>query len=126
MTVKYNIVERGNPQDPAAPKKYYPSIVASNKVTLRDIVQRVAEMSTISSADTMAVVEAFLTVIPSELGRGNIVNLGEFGSFWLRIRSQGAELEEDVTRFNVEAVLPRFNPGTEFKQALKLLKFQGA
>jgi predicted histone-like DNA-binding protein len=123
MTVRFNIVERGDPRDPTAPKKFYPSIVASKKVTLRDIVRRVAEMSTVSSADTMAVVEAFLTVIPSELSEGNIVSLGEFGSFWLRIRSEGAENEEDVSRFNIINVLPRFTPGKEFKQLLRLLNF---
>jgi predicted histone-like DNA-binding protein len=126
MTVSFNKVERGNPLDPSAPKKFYPSIVASKSVTLRDIVKRVAEMSTISSADTMAVVEAFLTVIPSELSKGNSVKLGEFGSFWLRTRSDGAESEEDVSRSNIIAVLPRFTPGTEFKQALKLIKFREA
>ena len=125
MTVSYNIVERPNPQDPTAPKKFYPSIVASKRVTLRDIVKRVAEMSTVSSADTMAVVEAFLTVIPSELSKGNIVALGEFGSFWLRIHSEGAETEEDVSRFNITNVLPRFTPGKEFKQLMRLLNFRG-
>lgn len=123
MSVKFNVVERGDPRDPTAPKKFYPSIVASNRVTLRDIVKRVAEMSTVSSADTMAVVEAFLTVIPSEISKGNIVALGEFGSFWLRTHSEGAELEEDVSRTNILSVMPRFTPGTEFKNLLRLVSF---
>ena len=29
MAVKYNVVERGKPGDPAAPKKYYPSVTSS-------------------------------------------------------------------------------------------------
>ena len=29
MTVKFNVVERGNPSNQAAPKKFYPSIESS-------------------------------------------------------------------------------------------------
>ncbi len=124
MSVKFNVVERANPRDLTAPKKFYPSVVASEKVTLRDIVKRVAEMSTVSPADTVAVVEALLAIIPEELSRGNIVRMGEFGSFWLRIHSSGEETEEDVSRENVSRVLPRFTPGKEFKQALQTLNFR--
>jgi len=35
MTVKFTLVARGNPRDPQAPKKYYPSIKSKDKTTLR-------------------------------------------------------------------------------------------
>jgi nucleoid DNA-binding protein len=41
----------------------------------------IARMSTISTADTMAMLEAFLTVVPDLLTEGKIVELGEFGTF---------------------------------------------
>ena len=91
MSVKYNVVERGKPGSPETPKKYYPSIQASGRVTLRQLSQAVSQMSTVSSADTMAVLEALLTVIPQELSRGNIVELGDFGNFWLRTSTEGAD-----------------------------------
>ncbi len=81
MSVKYNIVERGNPSDTSAPKKYYPSAVASGKTSLRAVAKRAAEMSTVSMPDTVAVIEALLVIIPDEMGKGNIVKLGDFGSF---------------------------------------------
>jgi hypothetical protein len=37
MNVKFNVVERGKPGDIEAPKKYYPSIQSSGRVTLRQI-----------------------------------------------------------------------------------------
>jgi len=101
-------------------------VVATDKVRMRGIVKRVAEMSTVSSADAMAVVEAFLTVIPDVLGQGNIVDLGEFGSFWLRIKTEGEEDEDDVGPANVTGVLPRFRPGKEFKKKLQGLVFKKA
>ncbi|MFZ5820302.1 MAG: DNA-binding protein, partial [Chloroflexota bacterium] len=48
MSVKYNVVERGNPSNPDAPKKYYPSITSSGRKTLRQLADRVADISTVS------------------------------------------------------------------------------
>jgi hypothetical protein len=37
MPFKFNIVERGNPANPSAPKKYYPSIQSSGRKSLRQL-----------------------------------------------------------------------------------------
>jgi predicted histone-like DNA-binding protein len=126
MTVKYNVVERGNPSNPTAPKKFYPSIESSGRKTLRQMAARISEISTVSSADTMAVLEALLTVIPQELAAGNIVELGDFGNFWLRADSEGAETAADVHASNIKGVLPRFNAGKEFKKVLDAIEFEKA
>jgi len=103
-------------------------------------------MCTVSSADTLAVLESMLTVIPEELAEGNIVELGDFGSFsrkntgmiWLRSSAEGAEEMEKVsasprTKHAGQAgdqpmrpewgMLPRFIPGKEFKKVLDGVKF---
>jgi predicted histone-like DNA-binding protein len=105
MTVKYTVVARGNPGDPEAPKKYYPQVKSSGKVTLRQLAERIAEISTVSTVDTVAVLEALLTVIPQGLAEGRIVNLGDFRSFNLRIRGQGAGTPEEVTAHNITKTL---------------------
>ena len=81
MTVKFNVVERGNPSNPAAPKKFYPSIESSGRKTMRQLAGQISQISTVSSVDTMAVLEGLLTIIPQELSAGNIVELGDFGNF---------------------------------------------
>src|SRR5690349_19027046 len=96
MSVKFNVVERGKPGDPTAPKKFYPSVVSSGKVGQRDVANIAAAVSTVSPADMAAVVENFLTIVAQELAKGNIVDLGDFGSFWLRIDTEGEEKAEDV------------------------------
>ena len=123
MTVKFNVVERGNPGDLQAPKKYYPSIQSSGRMTLRQLSTRISQMCTVSSPDTMAVLESLLTIIPQELSEGNIVELGEFGNFWLRNTGEGVEEIEKVSASNVTKVMPRFNPGKEFKKALASVDF---
>ena len=122
MPVKFNVVERPNPQNLDAPRKYYPSIQASGRRNLRQLSKRISAMCTVSSPDTLAVIESLLIVIPEELADGNIVELGEFGSFWLRNSAEGAEQPDKVSAKQVTNLLPRFLPGKEFKEALKAVK----
>ena len=126
MSVKYNIVERGNPSNQEAPKKFYPSVVSSGKITEREVAKQASQRSTVSSADTLAVLENFLSIISEELARGNIVELGEFGSFWLRIESEGAVTKEEAGASQITNILPRFSPGREFQQALNIISFEKA
>ncbi|GAB4421683.1 MAG: hypothetical protein Kow002_10750 [Anaerolineales bacterium] len=124
MSIKFNVVERGNPSNPAAPKKYYPSPTASGKISLRAVAKRAAEMSTVSMPDTVAVIEALLAIIPDEMSKGNIVRLGDFGSFWLKLKTEASESAEEVSAGKITGVVPRFAPGKEFKNALAQAKFE--
>jgi len=118
MTVEYSIVARGNPQDPAEPKKYYPVLRSTGELKLRDLAERAAEMSTLSPVDVAAAVEAFLAIIPQELADGNIVRLGDFGTYSLRVRAEGAETEGGVSAKNITKVIAGFRPGKHFQNAL--------
>ena len=126
MSTKYTVIARRKPGDPTAPEKYYPSVKSSGRITLRQLSKQIAEISTVSSVDTMAVLEALLTLIPREISNGNIVNLGDFGTFRLRIQSKGSDTPEEVTANNIKRVLPLFSPGKEFKQALATTEFTKA
>ena len=123
MSVKFNIVERGNPGNPQAPKKFYPSIQSTGRMTLRELAEHASQMSTLSTTDMMAAIESFLTIVPRELAKGNIVELGDFGNFWLRTETEGAEAQTDVRADQITGVLPRFNPGKEFKRTLDTIDF---
>ena len=122
MTVKYNIVERGNPTNPTAPKKFYPSIQSSGRVTTRELAERAAQMSTLTTVDIMAAIESFLAIIPGELAKGNIVELVDFGSLWLRATSEGVDTAEEVNADQITFVLPRFTPVKLFKRYLEIVK----
>jgi predicted histone-like DNA-binding protein len=126
MSVKYNVVEHGNPANPAAPKKFYPSIVSSGRLTARELAVEAASMSTLSSADLAAALEIFLTIIPKELAKGNIVELGDFGSFWLKANADGVETAEAARATQINTLLPRFNPGKEFKKVLATVEYEKA
>ncbi len=124
MSVKFNIVERGNPAKPQDPKKYYPSIQSSGRITTRELAEMAAERSTLSTMDMMAAIESFLAIIPQQLAKGNIVELGDFGTYWLKTTSEGAEKAEDVRATQIATILPRFNPGKKFKALLKAIEYE--
>jgi predicted histone-like DNA-binding protein len=124
MTVKFNVVERGNPANPQAPKKFYPMLSSTGRKTMRQLAARIAQISTVSSADTMAVLEALLTTIPEELAAGNIVELGDFGNFWLKANADGADTVDAVRASQITTILPRFNAGKEFKKVMATLEYE--
>src|SRR5689334_4037318 len=123
MTVKFNIVERGRPGHSEAPKKYYPSIQSTGRVSLRDLAERASDISTFSTPDMIAAIEILLAIIPDELAHGNIVELGDFGNFWLRSSAEGVEDIAKVDGDQITTLLPRFNPGRRFKQVLAQVEF---
>ena len=123
MSVKFNIVERGNPSNPEAPKKFYPSIQSSSRLTLRELAEQASDRSTLTAADIMAALESFLAIVPKDLAKGNIVELGDFGSFWLKTNTEGAATAEEVRSDQISTVLPRFNPGKQFKRTLDTIEF---
>jgi predicted histone-like DNA-binding protein len=126
MSVKFNVVERGNPGNPQAPKKFYPSVASSGRVSLRELSKEISRISTVSSVDTLAVLEALLTLIPDELSKGNLVELGDFGNFWLKNNAEGAETAGKVSAAHITKLLPRFNPGKEFKKVLATIEYEKA
>jgi predicted histone-like DNA-binding protein len=124
MSIKFNVVERGNPAKPEVSKKYYPSIRSSGRMTLRQLAEEASDRSTLSTADMMAAIESFLAIVPDELANGKIVELGDFGSFWLRSTSEGVDDPTKVRGDQVTSLIPRFIPGKQFKRVLDAAKFE--
>jgi predicted histone-like DNA-binding protein len=124
MSIKFNIVERGRPGDSEAPKKYYPSIQSTGRVSMADLAEEAKDISGLSTPDMVAAIEALLILIPRELAHGNIVELGDFGNFWLRSSAEGIEDAAKVRGDQITTLIPRFNPGKRFKRALLQVKFE--
>jgi hypothetical protein len=72
MSVKYHVVARGKPGDPSAPKKHYASVKSSGRVTVFDMAEEISRMSTVSSIDLAAMLEAFLVTFPTSWPRARL------------------------------------------------------
>ncbi len=124
--VLYNLNQRVNPRTPTDPRKYYAFPKASGSVELRDLARRISRESTVSIMDTMAVLEGMLQVIPDFLSEGNIVKMGDFGTFRLSISSEGVENPDEFSTSMIKKTNLLFRPGSVFKNQLKNIKFTRA
>ena len=118
MAIKYHLIQRGKPGDPAAPKKFYASVTSRNNITQRELSEEIADISTVDSIDVVAVIESLLKLIPKHVSNGAIVHLGDFGSFSANIHSKGAETEQDFNKELIKGLRIRFRPGTLVKNVL--------
>lgn len=124
MPVQFVVVAKGNPSNPEAPKKFYAQAKSAGEITLRELAGQIAKRSTVSSPDVMAVLEAMLEIIPERIAEGDIVRLGDFGSFNLTLSSTGSVKEEDVTAANIRDNSLNFRPGKEIQKVLDTLTYR--
>jgi len=119
MSIEYSLAERGNPSKPTAPKKFYPVARSQGDTSVRDMAGRINEMSTVSTVDVMAVLEAFFQTVPKELAAGRIVRFGDFGSFSVSLQGAGADTEKEFSSALINNVKVVFRPGKLFAQAMQ-------
>jgi predicted histone-like DNA-binding protein len=126
MAVKFTVTEKGNPQNAQAPKKWYANAKSTGDVNLRSLGKEIAQRSTVSPADTQAVLVALTEVLVEHLADSKIVRLGDFGAFQISIGSEGAET---AAKFNASLIKKSkvvFRAGIDIKEMLNNLKFEKA
>lgn len=124
MAVKFKVVEKGNPLKPNDPKKHYASAVAAGEITLKQLSKRISTMSTVNSGDILAVLDLLVQTMSEELSEGNIVRLGDFGSFQLSISAEGQATADKVNGTTVKNTKIVFRPGKDLKNVAKTVEFE--
>lgn len=124
MSIKYSVIQRPKPGDPSAPRKFYAIVQNDGEVSLRELADQIASISTVSPIDTMAVLESLIQVIPNYMLNGQIVRLGELGSFFVTLSSEGADTEEAFTTSMIKRAKVNFRPGKLIKNKMKTATFE--
>jgi predicted histone-like DNA-binding protein len=124
MAVKYTVSERGNPLQPQQPKKWYANAKSTGDTKLRALGKEIAARSTVSPADTQAVLVALTEVLVEHLAEGKIVRLGDFGAFQVSVGSEGAETEAKFNASLIKSNKVVFRPGTDLKEMQNNLKYE--
>ena len=124
MTVKFTATPKKDPRNLEAEPKFYATVKSDGRADTHAIARSINSMSTVSAADTAAVLEAFLHVVPEKLADGKIVELGEFGTFRLTVSSEGTQLSGELTSRHITETRVIFTPGKRFKQMLETIEFQ--
>jgi len=123
MAVNYKAVPKRNPSKQDEAPKFYAQVISSGDMTVRQLAKRISSISTVSVADTMAVIEAFLEVVPQALAEGNIVRLGDFGSFNLQASSEGSVDAPSLSRNQIKKISVKFRAGKEFTKVTNAVDF---
>jgi predicted histone-like DNA-binding protein len=124
MAVKYNVVQRGNPQKPEEPKKWYAQAKSDGDVDLKALGKEITQRCTVNYADVLAVLEALSQVLVVNLDRNKIVRFGDFGSFRIGVGSEGAETEEKFTSSMIDSKKVIFRSGEDLQVMLNNMKFE--
>ena len=123
-TVTYSVVPRLNPRDKDASPKYYAQAQASGDVSIREMSERIQQSCTVHKADVHAVLVALEDTMIDALKGGEIVRLGDLGTFQIGISSKGAETEEDYDASLIKKARINFRPGLALTGVLSGLSYK--
>ena len=122
-SVTYSVVPRINPRDKEAAPKFYAQAQARGDVNIREMATRIQGTCTVTKADVYAVLVALEDVIVEALQNGEIVRLGELGTFQVGLSSKGAVTSEDYDTSLIRKARINFRPGLTLAGMLSSLSF---
>ena len=122
-TVTYSVVPRINPREKNDPPKYYAQAQARGDVSLREMAERIQSTCTVTKADVYAVLVSMEDVIIDALKSGEIVRLGDLGTFQIGLSGKGALTEEDYDTSLIQKARINFRPGSALVGILGNLTF---
>ena len=109
--VTYSVSPRINPSEKSAPPRYYAHVQARGDISIREMSERIQQTCTVHKSDVFAVLVALEDVITDALKNGEIVRLGDLGTFQIGISSKGAVTEEDYDVSLIKKARINFRPG---------------
>lgn len=124
MALDFKALQKVNPRDLSAPMKHYASAVSGKTVGFEELAEFVSDQSTISEADSYGVLKAIERTIIREMQKGRPVRLGDIGTFYITVKSEGVDTAEEVTSDVIKSARTVFRPGKRIKKMLKHLDFQ--
>ena len=122
--VTYSVAPRINPRDKEAAPKYYGRVQANGDVNIREMSERIQQSCTVHKADVQAVLLALEDCISDALKNGEIVRLGDLGTFQIGISSKGAETEEAYDVSLIRKTRINFRPGLALAGVLTGLTYK--
>ncbi len=93
--IRYKITAIANPQN-RDEVKYYPQIVITSSQSIDSIIKRITSRTRLTSGDIRAVVDALEYELIDALSRGEIVRLGDIGTFRPSISADGAPTAKEA------------------------------
>lgn len=114
-----------NPQDPDGSKKICANAQAREVISLGKFAKHISKHGSPYTRDVvMGVITAMVDCLREQLLLGNKVQLGELGSFYVRLSSKGVDKAEDFNADNnITSVTVRWDRGRNFGDLLQDAEF---
>ena len=119
MPILFNKLERANPQDRKAKKKWFPVLKIISQVKEKQVAKQIADETTLNPKEAEMALSQLEKVLISNLLSSNSVQLGDWGSFHLTCNGEGSNTKEEVTANKIKKLNIRFVPGKSLTDALK-------
>ena len=123
MSIFLKPVQRANPSEPDAPKKWYPVQYTTKMVDENEVAMLIADETTLNPMEAAMAIRQLRKVVQRLLLDGKSVKLGDWGTFNVTLNTEGAERKEDLTAHNVKRVNVNFQPSDEMKAAMQKADF---
>ncbi len=126
MSIKFKIISKKNPKNPAKPAKYYAKTIANGKTDFETLTALIAANCRMNVFDCQRVLAYLELVMKSELSQGKIVYLGDIGNFQLAVGSKVFATKKQVINNTGNDAEINFRPGKGFKKLLNEVEYQKA
>lgn len=116
---KYKLIQRGNPQNENAPKKWYASPLSEAAQEVKEMTRAATENTTVAPKEMEAALELLGNYARQQLLQGHMVKVGDLGTLRITFQSDGVE---NITDYQASSMIknPRilFTPAKEFREAV--------
>ncbi|MGV4530349.1 HU family DNA-binding protein [Ornithobacterium rhinotracheale] len=127
MSIKYKVVERGQPGvKGGGTKKFYANVMNDGEYSIDDLVKQIEKFSALSEADIRGVIIALENVIQDALSASKIVRLGKLGTLYPTLSSSAAASEKEFQAGLIKKVGVNYRPGKRILDAMKSAGFEKA
>ncbi|MDR2087643.1 MAG: HU family DNA-binding protein [Dysgonamonadaceae bacterium] len=123
MAIFYNKVQRGNPMNPEAAKKWYAVLKSIGQVEEKEVAKLISDETTLNRKEAEMAMDQLEKVLLRLFLNSHSVQLGDWGSFHLTCNSKGSDTKDEVGAGNIQNLNIRFSPGKTLKEALKNSEF---
>jgi len=121
--VRFKSAERVDPRDLTLPKKFYAQIINGDDVSFDELADLISKVSNINYGEVLGALGTLIEIIEMQLRHGRQVRLSTLGTFFLTLKSEGQEVEEELTADQISGANIRFRPGKRLKKMTKTLDF---
>ncbi len=122
--IDYSVSMMGNPLDPTVAPKAYARAQMREIMTFTKFVNHIAQHNGVFSRGTVkGVLSDACSCIVEQLLEGKKVQLGELGSFWVSLTSNGTDSMESFSASQIKEVNIIFTPGDDFQDLRSKAEF---